>query len=574
MKKRIKDILQPELFAVPPDTPASLVMDIMREKNISCIVITEDDKPIGIFTERDIVRCIGRSDPDFAACTIALVMTRDVHSITPETMLYEAFSVLTENHIRHLVVVGPDQKALGVITQSDLLDHFEYDYLEKGCTVGQIMNKGIVTADPYDAVSRAAKAMADGALSFLIVCRQLQPLGVITERDMARFAAEGMDLESTMTQDVMSTPVQTAFADQPAFKAAEKMHEYDIRHLVVVNGAGKAIGVVTQTDLVRGLEHTFIETLRIVAREQADELAKTRLQLAEKTLCLDAILNSAINAGIAITDPELRVCHLTHSAEFILGITADEVVGKDIRTLVEHRNIPYGRLEQAVDRIKTGDTYTFTMQRRENNLARIIQATLSGIFDHDTLAGFLLILDDVTEKRITEETMHRLAYYDALTGLANRSMFSDKLKSELARSRRNDTPFALLLIDVDNFRSVNTTLSHQAGDRLLREIARRIDGLLRESDTVARLGSDEFCIILVSTGTTGDALTVANKIVKQLSPAYDLNGTTLAVNFSLGVAMYPMHGEDEETLLRNAGMAINQAKSEGKTNRESNIVVA
>lgn len=574
MKKRIKDIFQPELFAVPPDTPASLAMDIMREKNISCIVVTEDDKPIGIFTERDIVRYIGQPDPDFADSTIAEVMTRDVHSITPDKMLYEAFSVLTENLIRHLVVVGHDNKALGVITQSDLLDHFEYDYVEKGYTVGQIMNKGIVTVDPYDAVSRAAKAMADGALSFLIVCRQLLPLGVITERDMARFAAEGLDMEGTVTQDVMSTPVQTTVADQPAFKAAEKMHEYDIRHLVVVNGAGKAIGVVTQTDLVRGLENTFIETLRIVAREQADELAQTRLRLAENTVCLDAILNSSINAGIVITDQELRVSHLTHSAEFILGITADEVVGKDIRTLVEHSNIPYGRLEQALVRIKNGDTYSFTMQRRENNLARIIQATLSGIFEHETLAGFLLVLDDITEKRITEETMHRLAYYDALTGLANRSMFSDKLKSELARSRRNDTPFALILIDVDNFRSVNTTLSHQAGDRLLREIARRLDGLLRESDTVARLGSDEFCIILVSTGTTGDALTVARKILKQLSPAYDLNGTTLTVNFSFGVAMYPVHGEDEETLLRNAGMAMNQAKNQGKTNTESNIVVA
>lgn len=574
MKKRIKDIFQPELFAVPPETSAALAMDIMRAKNISCLVVSEDDKPVGIFTERDIVRCIGRCQPNFAGCTIAEIMTRDVHSITPETMLYEAFSVLSENLIRHLVVVGPDQEAIGVITQSDLVDHFEYDYLEKGCTVGQIMNKGIVTADPYDTLSRAAKVMADGRLSFLIICRQLQPLGVITERDMARFAAEGLNLEDTETQEVMSTPVQTILADQPAFKAAEKMREYDIRHLVVVNATGKAVGVVTQTDLIRGLENTFIETLRVVAREQADELAETRLQLAKKSLCLDAILNSAINAGIVITDQQLRVSHLTHSAEFILGVTAGQVMGEDIRALVEHRNIPYGRLEQAVTRISSGDTYSFTIHRRENNVARFIQATLSGIFDHEILTGFLLILDDATDKRMTEETMHRLAYYDALTGLANRSMFSDRLSSELARSRRNDTPFALILIDVDNFRGVNTALSHQAGDRLLREIARRLDGLLRESDTVARLGSDEFCIILGYIGTTGDALTVAGKIVKRLAPPFELNGTAITVTFSLGVAMYPMHGEDEETLLRNAGMAMNQAKTQGKAARESHIVVA
>lgn len=574
MKKRIKDILQPDIFAVPPDTPADLVMEIMREKQISCIVVTEEEQPVGIFTERDVVRYLVRRDQDFADSTIAEVMTPGVRTITPEMMLYEAYSVLSENLIRHLVVVDQENKVVGVITQSDLLDQFEYDLVEKGYTVGQLMNRGIVTADPYDSVSRAAKIMAEGSLSFLIICRQLQPLGVITERDMARLAAEEVDIHATLIQDVMSEPVQTMSAEQPAYKAAEKMHEFDIRHLVVVNGAGKAIGVLTQTDLIRGLENTFLETLRVVAREQAEELAGIRHLLTGKSLFLDAIFNSSISAGIVVADRELRVSHLTHSAEFILGVTAEEVVGRDIRTLVEHRNVPSRRFEQGLSRIFGGDTYSFTMQRREGNLAKVIQATLSGILEGDELSGFLLILDDVTEKRITEETMHRLAYYDALTGLANRSMFGDKLKAEFARSRRTDNPFALLLINVDNFRNVNTSLSHQAGDRLLREIARRLDGLLRESDTVARVGSDEFCIILVSTGTTGDALTVAGKIVKRLSPAYELNGTTMTVTFSLGVALYPVHGEDEETLLRNVNEAMQQAKTEGRTNRESNIAVA
>ncbi len=574
MKKRVEDIYRPEIYAVPPDTSATLVMDIMREKNISCIVLTEEEKPVGIFTERDIVRYMARPHVDFADNTIDRFMTRDVHTITADTMLYEAFSVLTEKLIRHLVVVDHEHKVQGLVTQSDLLDHFESEYLEKGYTVGQIMNKRIITVDPYDSVARAAKAMADGSLSFLIVSRQLQPVGVVTERDMAGFAAAGTDIENTMIQEVMSSPVQTIGADQLVFKATARMHEYDIRHLVVINSQGKAIGVVTQTDLVRGLESRFIETMRVVAREQSEELAETRRLLAEKSLFLDALLNSAISAGIVLTDRELQVSHLTHSAEFILGITAQDVVGKDIRTLVEHRNIPYGRLEQALARICNGDTYTFTMQRRDNNRLKTIQATLSGTFDGDTPTGVLLLLDDITDKRATEETLHRLAYYDTLTGLANRSMFSDRLKSEFARSRRNDTPFSLIFINVDGFRNVNTTLGHQAGDRLLQGIAGRLDGLLRESDTVARLGNDEFGIILGNTATTGDTLNVARKILKKLSPDYDLNGTAFTVSFSFGLAMFPIHGENEETLVRNAAMALDQAKSRGRTNRESNMVIA
>ena len=574
MKKRVKDIYRPETFAVPPETSAALVMDIMREKNISCIVVTEEEKPVGIFTERDIVRYMVRPRPDFVDGAIDRFMTRDVHTITPDMMLYEAFSVLTEKLIRHLVVVDHEQKALGLITQSDLLDHFESEYLEKGYTVGQIMNRGIVTVDPYDAVARAARVMADGSISFLIVCRQLQPVGVITERDMAGFAASGLDIENTMIQEVMNSPVQTVGADQPVLKATARMHEYDIRHLVVIDNLGKAIGAVTQTDLVRGLKNKFIETMRIVAREQSEELAETRRLLTEKALVLEALLNSPISSGIVITDRELQVSHLTPSAEFILQTTAQEVLGRDIRALVEHRNIPYGRFEQALAKIRSGDTYTFNMQRRENNRTRIIQTTLSGTFEGDNPTGILLLLDDITEKRVTEETMHRLAYYDTLTGLANRSMFGEKLRSELARSRRNDTPFSLILIDVDDFKNVNTTFGHQAGDRLLQEIAKRLDGLLRESDTVARLGNDEFGIVLGNTATTGDALNVARKILKKLSPEYDLNGTPLSASFSFGLALFPLHGEDEETLMRNAGMAINQAKSKGRANGESNIVVA
>lgn len=574
MKKRIKDIFQPEIFAVPPDTPAPVAMDIMREKNISCIVIIEDDRPVGIFTERDIVRYMVRQEHGFSDSSIAGIMTPDVHTITPDIMLYEAFNVLAENLIRHLVVVDRDGRALGVITQSDLLDHFEYDYLVRGCTVGQIMNKCTITADAYDTVYSAAKAMADEGLSFLIVCRQLQPLGVITERDIAGFAADGMDIRNTLTKDVMTTPVITIGIDQPAFMAAEKMHEFDIRHLVVINGPGKVIGVVTQTDLVRGLESKFVESLRRVVKEQSAELAETSGRLAQKNLWLDAILNSSINFGIAVTDRELQVTLFSHSAEFILGIPAGDVIGKDLRTIDGHRNIPFSRLEQAIAKIRDRDTFTFIMHRREDNLARIIQATLSGIYDKESLAGFLLIVEDITDKRIAEDSMHRLTYYDTLTGLPNRSMFYEKFRSELARSHRNNNPFCIILMDVDNFKRVNETLGHKTGDRLLRQIARRLDGLLRENDTIARMGNDEFCFILVSTTTTDDARIAAQKIIRQLSPSYELDGTAFAVNFSLGVVMFPGHGEDEETLLRNADAAMNRAKVLGRKNMESNIVVA
>ena len=574
MNKKIKDVFLPELFSVSPDTPATAAMDIMLGKNISCMVIVEDDQPVGIFTERDIVRNIVALGSGFAEYSIAEVMTQNVCTVTPDSMLYEAYSILAENVIRHLVVVDRDNRALGVITQSDLLDYFEYDYLNRKCSVCQVMNKCSVTVDAYDTVYHAAKIMSEDSLSFLIVNKQSQPEGVITERDIARFAAEDMDLSNTLTKDAMSTPVYTIGSDQPAFMAAEKMHEYDIRHLVVVSGKDKTIGVITQTDLIRGLESKFIDTLKLVIKEQESELDKTKRQLSQKSCYLDSILSSSINLGLAITDQDFIISVFNPTAALILGVQEKKILGHDLRTIPDLQIIPAGRLEKAIGEARNNETSSFTLHRRDLDLVRIIQITLSGLFDQGSLSGFLFMVEDITDKRLAEETIHRLAYYDTLTGMPNRSMFYDKLRSELARSRRHDSPFGIILMDIDHFKMINDTLGHQAGDRLLRQIAKRLDGLLRESDTIARLGGDEFCFILVSTTTTNDALITAEKIIQQLSPSYDLDGATLQITFSLVVAMFPVHGEDEETLLKNTTAAMCQSKELGRKNKKSNVVIA
>lgn len=170
------------------------------------------------------------------------------------------------------------------------------------------------------------------------------------------------------------------------------------------------------------------------------------------------------------------------------------------------------------------------------------------------------------ERKRTHSRLEYLAQHDQLTELPNRALFLDRLQSSLARARRDSTRLAVLYLDMDNFKYINDTFGHTAGDNLLREVGHRLQQCVRESDTVGRLGGDEFAIVLDGIGKQEDAIIVAEKILVSLSESYVLDGQTLVTAPSLGIAVYPEHGQDDLQLVRHADDAMYTAKrSGGKT---------
>jgi diguanylate cyclase (GGDEF)-like protein len=157
----------------------------------------------------------------------------------------------------------------------------------------------------------------------------------------------------------------------------------------------------------------------------------------------------------------------------------------------------------------------------------------------------------------------RAAQYDELTSLPNRRLFHDRLNRALARSRRKHARIALLYIDIDDFKSVNDTLGHAAGDVLLQAIARRLELCVRNTDTVARLGGDEFVVILEEVRGSEDASAVADKIRSTLAQPVDIDGTTLRMQASIGMALCPEHGSEADQLLRHADSVMYKNKTAG-----------
>ncbi len=178
-------------------------------------------------------------------------------------------------------------------------------------------------------------------------------------------------------------------------------------------------------------------------------------------------------------------------------------------------------------------------------------------------SGTVLVFRDVTERQAYEETIRRMAYRDELTGLSNRNSFRDRLTLELAHARRNETMLALLFMDLDGFKEVNDDLGHHAGDLVLQEAARRLRGVLREGDTVARFGGDEFTVVLPDLHATEDAEKVADKILDAMRVAMKIESSEVCVTPSIGIALFPQQCSEAGALLKQADESMYEAKQRG-----------
>ncbi|SDH38847.1 diguanylate cyclase domain-containing protein [Propionivibrio dicarboxylicus] len=178
-------------------------------------------------------------------------------------------------------------------------------------------------------------------------------------------------------------------------------------------------------------------------------------------------------------------------------------------------------------------------------------------------ARFVVIARDITARREAEAAIRQLAHHDPLTGLPNRTVLDDRLRAAISRARRQRGQFAVLFLDIDRFKRVNDTLGHSAGDQLLIEFAQRLRAILREEDTLSRLGGDEFILVLPDTDAAG-AASVAEKIIASISTPFMIDAQELACTTSIGIALYPDDGESLETLSMHADTAMYRAKSAGR----------
>lgn len=198
-----------------------------------------------------------------------------------------------------------------------------------------------------------------------------------------------------------------------------------------------------------------------------------------------------------------------------------------------------------------------------------VSVTISPIYDHKgTVIGASKIARDISKSKAAEAQIQKLAFYDQLTGLANRILLQDRLKTMLLSASRANTKFAVMFLDLDNFKILNDTKGHDAGDTLLKEVANRLNAIVRESDTVARFGGDEFVILFSGPSHPVEGscwlTTIANKIIEEIGKPYDIFGFTHHCSASLGAVIFENQQCSASDLLKKADYAMYQAKQSGK----------
>lgn len=304
-----------------------------------------------------------------------------------------------------------------------------------------------------------------------------------------------------------------------------------------------------------GMPTRFIALSRnITARKEAD----LKFQLATQFF-------EGSNEGLVITDADQRIIQVNPAFTAITGYPAELVIGQKPDILASGRHEP-AFYEAMWREIEAHDHWRGEVWNRRRNGEEYPEwLSISRIQDaQGKTTHYVAIFSDISRRLEQEARIRDLAYFDTLTGLANRSLLRDRVQHDLSMARRNQTALSLLFIDLDHFKHINDSLGHQVGDQLLIQVAQRIKHLLREQDTVARLGGDEFMVVLPATESEGAAHT-ATVILHALSRPYEIGSQELTVTPSIGIALYPQDGQDFEGLYRCADTAMYRAKQEGRS---------
>jgi diguanylate cyclase (GGDEF)-like protein/PAS domain S-box-containing protein len=299
-----------------------------------------------------------------------------------------------------------------------------------------------------------------------------------------------------------------------------------------------------------------------------DDMARQERDAAEIHKFSKAIEQSP--SSVVICDRQWRVEFANRKFTQLTGYDAKSIVGRHPGALsndnLENRDNSHlwQSIRLQVQRVGVWQGEVNSLRRNgERFWEQLIVTPIKDGANNTT--GYMILGEDISIRKRYEQQLLRQANYDILTGLPNRMLALDRLKLALAQARRESSMVGVMFLDLDNFKHINDTLGHDAGDNLLIESARRISSSLRGTSTVARLGGDEFLVILPGLTGPESSSQVAERILKTFTPAYSLNGQEVFVTTSIGIAIFPTDSDNSGTLLQHADAAMYQAKHQGKS---------
>ncbi|MBN1378717.1 MAG: EAL domain-containing protein [Gammaproteobacteria bacterium] len=312
-------------------------------------------------------------------------------------------------------------------------------------------------------------------------------------------------------------------------------------------------------------KETLVRLVPAVERELREVAERRKRRKAEKRLKTLSLAVEQSPVSVAITDQNGIIEYVNPKFEEITKFQFAEAIGRNLDfTVVSHST--EGIFNELWETVQRGKNWTgeFCNLKKDGEIFWEY-ANIAPLVDSDGLiTNFVAVKEDITARRNYEEQLLRQSHYDDLTGLANRVLMLDRLDIAIKAAHRNNEQVALFCIDLDGFKNVNDTLGHSVGDDLLREAATRLGTCIRGCDTLARMGGDEFVVILPQIRDDIVVRRIADRILSAFAEVFEINGNDHFVTASIGIVLFPNDGKDNQVLLRNADLAMYKAKDLGR----------
>ncbi|MBN8443780.1 MAG: EAL domain-containing protein [Dechloromonas sp.] len=554
---KLSEIVRPDIVECPPELSLRDAAARMSEARVSSILVVNGGEVLGIWTERDALR-VDFADPASFDRPIREAMSAPVRTVPSSLTLHELTVRFREEHLRHYLVVDEQGRRCGVVSQTDVVMNQGVEHYLKLRKLTSLLKGRLTPLSQEAALSEATRHMREGGADAVVVAYADGGYGILTERDVTRLVAAGT--ADLAVGELASRPLITVQADTSLYRVRAQLTERRMRHIGVLDEKGGLIDLISFSDILTGMELVYVHELQhaLSERDRALNASQRNLYLAEK------VIESSLE-GILVTDADARIISVNPAFTRLTGYSAEEVIGRNPRVLGSGRQSRafYTRMWESIN--ADGHWQGEVWNRRKNGEIFPELLTINAIRDHQgRLTNYAALFSDISEVKENQQRIRDLAYYDPLTGLPNRRLLDDRLQVELAHASRHQRKVAVIFVDLDRFKRINDSLGHEVGDQLLVEVASRLRHCLRDDDTVARMGGDEFVVVMSDLDGPDGALHAASRMTAALRSPITVDGRELVVTCSIGISLYPDDGKDSSTLIKNADVAMYRAKAEGR----------
>lgn len=528
---------------------------LMSRNRYSCVVITREQMPCGILTERDVVKLApSLVDGDLP---IADAVRAPLITMPPNTALPDAIKHMDSHKIRHLVIVE-DDKLLGLVTRHDMVKTLQGSYVNFLHETIQVQRKELFRlVQQHSLFKLHDAALAAAANAIVIADRQ----AIVQWANPAFSRLTGYSLEETVGTHIRDL-VQSG-EQGPEFYGklwgtilAGKVWQGEIVNRRKDGSRYPEEMTITPVCL-EGREITHF----IAVKQDISERKRTEEQLREA-----ATVMSNTHEGVLITDTVPNIIAINNAYTTITGYTEAEAIGHNPSMLGSGRTDKAFYQAMWKEILDHGYWQGEIWNRRKSGEIYPQLLTINSVYnDKQEPVRYIGVFSDITQLKENQAQLEFMAHHDPLTRLPNRALVESRLQQEIEQGHRHSLRSGVLFIDLDHFKPVNDSFGHLVGDELLCAVAERLGQRLREGDTLGRLGGDEFILLLSMLHDPQDAAVVARDLIIALNEPFILpDGQEVFIGGSIGISLFPQDGETVSELMKNADAAMYLAKENGR----------